>query len=113
MYKNSVSQKPGLNDDVLQWMVHEADKLKLDSFGREGGLILDEMAIQEDLQFKITNGVSTLVGLVDLGNDKDMMDGINTGKKFSWSVHCTLVFIPHINLYLPSHLGQPLLFYSG
>jgi hypothetical protein len=27
-------------------MLHEADKLKLDSFGREMGLILDEMAIQ-------------------------------------------------------------------
>ena len=46
MYKNSVSQKSGLNDEVLQWMLHEADKLNLDSFGREGGLILDEMAIQ-------------------------------------------------------------------
>ncbi len=46
MYKNSVTQKPGLNDDVLKWMQHEADKLRLESFGREGGLILDEMAIQ-------------------------------------------------------------------
>ncbi len=46
LYKNSVSQTPGLNDKVLDWMVKEADKLKLDSFGREGGLILDEMSIQ-------------------------------------------------------------------
>lgn len=60
MYKNSVSQKPGLNDEVLQWMLHEADKLKLDSFGREGGLILDEMAIQVMLLFLVF-GMSNLV----------------------------------------------------
>ena len=45
LHKNSVKQKPGLNE-VLDWMLKEAEKLKLDSFGREGGLILDEMAIQ-------------------------------------------------------------------
>ena len=46
LYKNSVWQKPGLNEEVLDWMVRGADKLSLSSFGREGGLILDEMAIQ-------------------------------------------------------------------
>ncbi|CAB3993134.1 Hypothetical predicted protein [Paramuricea clavata] len=52
LYKNAMKQKPGLNDEVLEWMSREADKLKLDSFGREGGLILDKMAIQEGLQLK-------------------------------------------------------------
>ena len=37
------------------------------------------MKTQEDLQLKTTDGISTLVGLVELGNDKEMMDGINTG----------------------------------
>ncbi len=46
LYKNSVKQRPGLNEEVLEWMLVEANKLGLDSFGREGGLILDEMAIQ-------------------------------------------------------------------
>ena len=34
LYKNSVKQKPGLNEEVLDWMIKEADKLKLDSFGK-------------------------------------------------------------------------------
>ena len=46
LYKNSVKQSAGLNDDVLDWLVKEADKLDLDEYGREGGLILDEMSIQ-------------------------------------------------------------------
>ncbi|KAK3714554.1 hypothetical protein QZH41_014216, partial [Actinostola sp. cb2023] len=46
LYKNSVSQKAGINDEVLDWLVKEADKNELDAYGREGGLILDEMSIQ-------------------------------------------------------------------
>lgn len=55
LYKNSVKQKPGLNEEVLDWMIKEADKLKLDSFGKEGGLILDEMAIQVCLTTRLLN----------------------------------------------------------
>ena len=61
MYKNSVAQKPGLNDDVLKWMQHEADKLRLESFGREGGLILDEMAIQVVLLDQAPNFIITVL----------------------------------------------------
>jgi hypothetical protein len=46
LYTNSVSQNSGFNEGVLKWLIQEADKLNLDAFGREGGLILDEMAIQ-------------------------------------------------------------------
>ena len=46
LYKNSVPQTPGFNKEVLQWMKLEAEKLKLDDFGKSGGIILDEMAIQ-------------------------------------------------------------------
>ena len=45
-YKNSIQQKPGLNEEVLQWMEQEADKVKLTELGRCGGIILDEMSIQ-------------------------------------------------------------------
>lgn len=45
-YKNSVSQNSGLNEDVLQWMEQEAEKLKLTEYGKCGGIILDEMSIQ-------------------------------------------------------------------
>ena len=46
LYKNSVQQNAGFNEEVLDWMVIEMTKLKLDAFGKEGGIILDEMAIQ-------------------------------------------------------------------
>lgn len=46
LYKNSVQQNAGLNDQVLDWLVKEADKAQLDEYGREGGIILDEMSIQ-------------------------------------------------------------------
>ena len=46
MYKNSCAQNPGLNESVGQWMAQEATKRKLGPEGREGGIILDEMAIQ-------------------------------------------------------------------
>ena len=46
MYKNSCTQNPGLNESVGQWMEQEASKKKIGAEGREGGIILDEMAIQ-------------------------------------------------------------------
>ncbi|CAB4043602.1 Hypothetical predicted protein, partial [Paramuricea clavata] len=46
MYKNSCSQNPGLNESVGQWMRQESIKRRIGPEGREGGIILDEMAIQ-------------------------------------------------------------------
>lgn len=53
MYKNSCSQNPGLNDSVGQWMKQEAMKRNIGPEGREGGIILDEMAIQVRIQSPI------------------------------------------------------------
>lgn len=50
LYKNSVQQKPGINNSQLQWMEKEAANAKLSDFGKRGGLLLDEMTIQDDLQ---------------------------------------------------------------
>ena len=46
LYKNSVRQNAGFNNEVLEWMQIELEKLKAGPFGREGGIMLDEMAIQ-------------------------------------------------------------------
>lgn len=51
-YKNFVDQRPGFNSDNLVWMSKEADRRNVTSFGRRGGLLLDEMQIQEDLQVR-------------------------------------------------------------
>ncbi|XP_078382573.1 uncharacterized protein LOC144665241 [Oculina patagonica] len=75
-YKNSVSQNSGLNEDVLQWMEQEAEKLKLTEYGKCGGIILDEMSIQEDLQMKKVNGCTKLIGLVSLGQEHEDMNSL-------------------------------------
>ena len=46
MYKNSCSQNPGFNESVGEWMIQEAIKRKIGPEGKEGGVILDEMATQ-------------------------------------------------------------------
>ena len=45
-HKNVTTQEPGCNEDVLQWMVHEAEKKNIGTAGKTGGVILDELAIQ-------------------------------------------------------------------
>ena len=54
-YKNSVPQKPGLNEEVLQWMEQEAAKIKLTELGKCGGIILDEMSIQVSIDFCLSS----------------------------------------------------------
>lgn len=80
MYKNSCSQNPGFNESVGKWMSEEALKRKIGSEEREGGIILDEMAIQEDLQMKSVDGTWKLVGLVSLGEEYISMQALTEGK---------------------------------
>ena len=46
LYKNSIRQEPGINNEVFALMKQEADKRGLDQNARRGGIMLDEMAIQ-------------------------------------------------------------------
>ena len=39
-HKNITSQEPGCNEDVLQWMVHEAENKNIGTAGKTGGVIL-------------------------------------------------------------------------
>lgn len=52
-YKNAVRQRPGINSDQLEWMESEAELANLTEYGRHGGLLLDEMTIQDDLQVRL------------------------------------------------------------
>lgn len=49
-YKNSVDQAPGINIKQLEWMEKEAISKNVSEFGKRGGLVLDEMTIQDDIQ---------------------------------------------------------------
>ena len=79
MYKNSVKQNPGMNAEVFEMMRDEANRRKLSEIGYRGGIMFDEMAIQEDLQLKEDNGLMQLVGLVDMGEQDDYMRTIKKG----------------------------------
>ena len=49
-YKNCMDQRPGFQADNLEWMVLEADRQSLCPSGRHGGLLIDEISVQDDIQ---------------------------------------------------------------
>ena len=61
-------------------MRDEANKRNVGAEGRFGGIMLDEMAIQKDLQLKQENSVMQLVGVVDMGDEDSYVRTIQSGK---------------------------------
>ena len=80
IHKNKVHQKPGVNKDLMHWMRTDAECKNLPPEGYEGGLILDEMSIQPDLQFYCKDGRHHLIGFTDLGEESYLMNSIQNGK---------------------------------
>ncbi len=78
-YKNSIQQNAGLNKEVFELMRDEAKKWKIPKCGYRGGIVLDEMSIQEDIQMKQENGSMKLVGFTDIGEEDDAMRALKTG----------------------------------
>ena len=72
-YQNNVKQTPGLSKEVFKWMQLEAEKQKLSPENREGGILFDEMSIQDDLVIEKANGISRIVGFVDTGVEGENM----------------------------------------
>ena len=72
-YQNNVKQTPRFSKDVFKWMQLEAEKQKLSPENREGGILFDEMSIQDDLVIEKVNGISRIVGFVDTGVEGDNM----------------------------------------
>lgn len=79
-YKNAVHQKPGISFDMMSWMNNEAKSQNLTVKGYYGGLILDEMAIQEDLQIVNNKNETKFIGLSDSGTHVKQMQVLNTRK---------------------------------
>ncbi|XP_070550255.1 uncharacterized protein [Ptychodera flava] len=80
-YKNSVEQKPGFNDEILHWMRKEAEKRGMTDDGWEGGIMFDEMSIQEDLQINKRGGKTQLVGFVNMGQESECIRFFMNGKE--------------------------------
>ena len=62
---------------MLKWLYEDSKRLGTE---KQGGIILDEMAIQEDLQFHSQHGAIKTEGLVDLGEACADMKKMNTQK---------------------------------
>lgn len=75
-FKNAVKQTPGLSNDILQWMHAEAERKLSD---RCGGILLDEMSVQEDLTLDKRKGSIKLTGLVNVGQEAKCMKEMNSG----------------------------------
>ena len=61
-------------------MKTEADKLNLAPFGRRGGILIDEMHIQDDLQIKRKGDAWEIVGMEDMGSTNNNIGTIQDGK---------------------------------
>lgn len=53
-YKNKVLQHAGVVADNLDWMQESAKKQAVPAIGYKGGIVVDEMTIQEDIQVIFT-----------------------------------------------------------
>lgn len=80
LYKSAVKQRPGIIPEMMQWMRNEAINSNISNEGLYGGIILDEMSIQEDLQIVNQGRKSSLYGLVECEADVMLMHNINEGR---------------------------------
>ena len=78
LYKNIVDQKPGFHDEMFKWMRSEADTRKCE---RRGGIIFDEMSIQENLHLQRKGDGMELIGLMDMGDEASSMRTLRNQQK--------------------------------
>lgn len=78
-YKNTVDQKPGLNHEVFDWMLKEANRLAIAGDQRCGGLLIDEMRIQPGLQVSKEGSTFKLTGFTSLGEECKSIAALKTG----------------------------------
>ena len=70
-------------------MAREAEQQKLPVFGKRGGLILDEMSLQDDLTITRKDDTWLFTGECDIGETNNAMSIVSTkSKKFQLAAHC-------------------------
>ena len=80
-HKNKVQQTTGVVDENIQWMYQEFCRLKLTESNKNGGITLDEMSLQKDLQVIRRGDSWEMVGAVDLGDISNNLETIGAQKK--------------------------------
>jgi hypothetical protein len=66
--------------EIFKWMHEEALRRKIPPDGWTGGIIIDEMSIQTDIQITKTGDLIELSGLLDIGDEANALHVIRTGK---------------------------------
>ena len=66
---------------MLKWMANEALLHSVPPEGYEGGLVIDEMSVQPDLQISKHNGTIELIGFTDVTPESIIMDKIKGRKR--------------------------------
>jgi hypothetical protein len=94
-HKNSIRQRPGFVEENLSWMSNEAEKQNISDFGKHGGLIIDEMSLQDDLIIERNGDMWHLVGVVDMGETNNNIDIICQGRKTVRLASHALQFVFH------------------
>jgi hypothetical protein len=80
LYKNKIKHEVGFDDNVLKWMHCEAVRKEIHHDGWIGGIVIDEMSIQSDLQLSKNGDVVELCGLSDVGEEGNASTVLRTGK---------------------------------
>lgn len=91
LYKNSVKQGPGILPDTMTWMEDEAKRQNVKNDGYYGGIIVDEMAIQDDLQIVNTKSGTQIFGLSDTETDVKCMNMLIKVRRI-WLTMCSNMF---------------------
>jgi hypothetical protein len=81
LYKNSLKQEPGFDESIFLWMHEEANRLGMDENARIGGIVFDEMSIQEDIELQKNGGVLELCGFTELGAEGDLCQILKKGTR--------------------------------
>lgn len=80
LYKNRIKNNVGFDKEIFKWMHLEAKRRSLPVEGWSGGIILDEMSIQSDIQISKNGDIIELSGLVEIGSEGNTCHTIRTGK---------------------------------
>ena len=81
VYKNSIKQNPGYHTEIFAWMYQEANRRNIPPEGRIGGILIDEMSIQEKLEIVKENGCIDMFGFVNLGDEGNNIENLRSGVK--------------------------------
>lgn len=74
--KNTIKQSPGINEGVLEWMRLIALEEKRPDCDYSGGLLLDEMKVQEDIELKKSKNGTLLTGMMAQNGELNMISHV-------------------------------------